>query len=201
MRNAALLLTAAICAASPALAGRNHGDDDDRYWQGRYYDRHDRGWHRGHYRPHGYYREEVTVYAPPPPVYTATTIGCTRSYNPLPALLGAGAGAAVGTQIGKGSGRTAAIVGGALIGGMLGGQYGAQVQDCAQEVFATAAPGTRAVWRGQRNEYYAVTPTRDFRQEGRYCREYQNVSSIGGSRKETYGTACMQPDGSWEIVK
>lgn len=37
-------------------------------------------------------------------------------------------------------------------------------------------------------------------QDGRYCREYQSVSRIGGAPKQTYGTACMQPDGSWEIV-
>lgn len=36
--------------------------------------------------------------------------------------------------------------------------------------------------------------------DGRYCREYQNTSRVGGTLQQTYGTACMQPDGSWEIV-
>lgn len=36
--------------------------------------------------------------------------------------------------------------------------------------------------------------------DNRYCREYQSVSTIGGIRRQTYGTACMQPDGSWEII-
>lgn len=35
--------------------------------------------------------------------------------------------------------------------------------------------------------------------EGNYCREYQAVSIIAGRRQSTYGTACMQPDGSWQI--
>ncbi|MDX2074243.1 MAG: hypothetical protein SFX19_07775 [Alphaproteobacteria bacterium] len=36
--------------------------------------------------------------------------------------------------------------------------------------------------------------------DGRYCREYQAVSRIGGAKQQTYGTACLQPDGSWEII-
>lgn len=35
----------------------------------------------------------------------------------------------------------------------------------------------------------------------RYCREYQTKTTIGGQRQSSYGTACLQPDGSWEIVK
>jgi hypothetical protein len=35
--------------------------------------------------------------------------------------------------------------------------------------------------------------------DGRYCREYQTISKVGGASRQTYGTACMQPDGSWEI--
>lgn len=36
--------------------------------------------------------------------------------------------------------------------------------------------------------------------DGSYCREYQAVSTVGGRRQQTYGTACMQPDGSWQIA-
>lgn len=36
--------------------------------------------------------------------------------------------------------------------------------------------------------------------EGRYCREYNTISQVAGRAQDTYGTACMQPDGSWEIV-
>ncbi|MGD8325837.1 MAG: hypothetical protein PVF65_02880, partial [Sphingomonadales bacterium] len=28
-------------------------------------------------------------------------------------------------------------------------------------------------------------------------REYQSVVIIGGQEQEAYGTACLQPDGSW----
>ena len=33
-----------------------------------------------------------------------------------------------------------------------------------------------------------------------YCREYQAIAMVGGARQETYGTACLRPDGSWEIM-
>lgn len=35
---------------------------------------------------------------------------------------------------------------------------------------------------------------------GRYCREYQSNVRVGGGIRQSYGTACMQPDGNWEIV-
>ncbi|MBC7908387.1 MAG: hypothetical protein H7Y60_16790 [Rhodospirillaceae bacterium] len=35
---------------------------------------------------------------------------------------------------------------------------------------------------------------------GRYCREYQSMMTVGGSAQRGYGTACLQPDGSWRIV-
>ncbi len=33
-----------------------------------------------------------------------------------------------------------------------------------------------------------------------YCREYQGDATIDGSGRPFYGTACLQPDGSWRIV-
>ncbi len=35
---------------------------------------------------------------------------------------------------------------------------------------------------------------------GNYCREYQSSTSIDGRPVATYGTACLRPDGSWQIV-
>lgn len=33
-----------------------------------------------------------------------------------------------------------------------------------------------------------------------YCREYTKDVVIGGVKQQSYGTACLQPDGSWQIV-
>lgn len=46
-----------------------------------------------------------------------------------------------------------------------------------------------------------AVPTRDFRDnDGRYCREYQRTATIDGREQQIYGTACLMPDGSWQIV-
>lgn len=34
----------------------------------------------------------------------------------------------------------------------------------------------------------------------RYCREYTDRVQVGGRWQESYGTACLQPDGSWQVV-
>ncbi|HTI86628.1 MAG TPA: hypothetical protein VL966_08485 [Alphaproteobacteria bacterium] len=36
--------------------------------------------------------------------------------------------------------------------------------------------------------------------DGRYCREYTTTTRVGGVLQSSYGTACLQPDGSWRIV-
>jgi hypothetical protein len=35
--------------------------------------------------------------------------------------------------------------------------------------------------------------------DGRACREFQQKVSIGGKTENAYGTACQQPDGSWQL--
>jgi hypothetical protein len=36
--------------------------------------------------------------------------------------------------------------------------------------------------------------------DGRYCREYQTVITVDGTARDSYGTACYSPDGTWRIV-
>ncbi|MBL0319183.1 MAG: hypothetical protein IPP74_07830 [Alphaproteobacteria bacterium] len=33
-----------------------------------------------------------------------------------------------------------------------------------------------------------------------YCREYNQTFTIGGETQHGFGTACLQPDGSWEVM-
>lgn len=47
----------------------------------------------------------------------------------------------------------------------------------------------------------AVTPMRTYQNaEGQPCREFTTTIIIGGEEEQGYGTACRQPDGSWELV-
>lgn len=52
---------------------------------------------------------------------------------------------------------------------------------------------------------YASPPAGAVIREGRdsagnYCREYQSSTTIDGRPVPTYGTACLRPDGSWQII-
>ncbi|MDX1710724.1 MAG: glycine zipper domain-containing protein [Rhodovibrionaceae bacterium] len=121
-------------------------------------------------------------------------------------ILGGGAGAAIGSTIGDGRGRLVAIATGAIFGTLLGGTIGRQMDEadryCMGTVFEHASDGERIVWDEPRREArYAVTPRETYQTEsGRYCREYQAEAWVGGRKVDTYGTACRQPDGAWQIV-
>lgn len=124
-------------------------------------------------------------------------------------LVGAGLGALAGSQIGSGRGQLAAVAIGALGGAFLGNSVG-QSLDRADQLHAnratqaarTAPIGQPIEWRnpdtGNRGR---VTPIREGnnRKTGAYCREYQQTVTVNGRSQDAYGTACRQPDGSWQI--
>lgn len=167
------------------------------------------GWHGGYVvapapyypPPYRYYYEPAPVYVVPPPQPVATRLVCRDYYNPAPTIIGGVAGGLVGSTVGRGNGRIGAIVGGTLIGGLLGSQYTMPDRYCTREVFETAPVGAPYAWVNPNNNVaYTVTPERDYNQNGMYCREYQATADINGRPRQTYGTACRQPDGSWKIM-
>lgn len=69
------------------------------------------------------------------------------------------------------------------------------------QIRATTAPiGQPIIWSdGQATG--TVTSLREGRTpQGAYCREFQQRVTIGGRTEDAYGTACQQPDGSWQVV-
>jgi hypothetical protein len=46
--------------------------------------------------------------------------------------------------------------------------------------------------------YESSSPYRS--DDGSYCREFQTTIVIDGRPERAFGTACMQPDGSWAVV-
>lgn len=156
----------------------------------------------GYYQRHGYGRDYHSRSYYTQPSYSQAayrTVRCTNSYNPLGTLLGGAAGGIVGRSIGKGKGRDVAMISGAVLGSVIGS--GAYRQECNEQVFEQAPVGQPIGWQDYyQSADYTIIPTRDYRLEGRYCREYQAIATVGGRRQDTYGIACMQPDGSWEII-
>ncbi len=72
----------------------------------------------------------------------------------------------------------------------------------AYEAFEYAEPGSQVLLnRPGTNGAYSVTPGRvTSANDGRYCREYQAKVMVNNLLQDSYGQACRQPDGSWEIV-
>ena len=128
----------------------------------------------------------------------------------LGTLIGAGLGGLAGSQIGSGTGQLAAVGAGVLLGGLLGNEVGksldkadiAYAERNAQQTFEYQPTGATSSWvNPDSGNSGSITPTATYRSEtGRYCREYQETVTVGGELQSAYGTACRQPDGSWEIV-
>ena len=123
---------------------------------------------------------------------------------------GAVAGGLLGAQVGSGSGRLWATGAGVLLGALVGSEVGASLDRAdrvymqqAQQRAHTAPVGETIAWNNpESGNSGSYTVTRDGTSTlGRYCREYQQTVFVGGQEQAAYGTACQQPDGSWEIVK
>ena len=71
--------------------------------------------------------------------------------------------------------------------------------EAAQVEATTAAVGQSITW-SEGGASGIVTATREGTDAaGNQCREFQQEVTIGGETEQAYGTACLQPDGSWKI--
>ncbi|MBM3532858.1 MAG: hypothetical protein FJX60_07470 [Alphaproteobacteria bacterium] len=70
----------------------------------------------------------------------------------------------------------------------------------AQIAATTAAIGMPIAWHDGIAHGTAVATRDGWSDTGSYCREFQQTVSIGGRTEQAYGTACLQPDGSWQVT-
>lgn len=124
----------------------------------------------------------------------------------LGTLAGAVGGAALGSAFGQGSGKVAAIAAGALVGGFLGNQIGARLDQQSQQYNYAASvqaldSGAPQQWQNPQNGVYGtVNPGPANYVNNRVCRPYTNTIFIDGQQQVARGTACRNPDGSWQVV-
>ena len=142
-------------------------------------------------------------------VLFATACADTGPKETAGGLGGAALGGLLGAQFGSGRGKLATTGAGVLIGALVGSQIGKGLDDVdkikADRAIneAHVAPlGETIAWNNPRSgNSGTVTPIRDgTTSSGAYCREFQQTITVGGETKDAYGTACRQPDGSWQIV-
>jgi surface antigen len=175
---------------------------------------HHRYWHNGGYGNGGNKSHHNNYYyvnnAAPSYGGLSSIIGPCDTGGIVGGLVGAVAGGLAGSQIGKGNGQLVAVGAGVLLGALLGHEIGAGLTQgdlaCAdQAVYGaqTVPVGQQISWNNPQsgNSGYVV-PVRDGYEQtsGRYCREYQTVVTVGGRQQSGYGTACYQPDGSWQVI-
>lgn len=141
---------------------------------------------------------------------------CTHTGTPLDqfgdktkigSVLGATGGGLLAAATGGGaSGIAAGVLLGGLTGGVLGNQLDNQdrqlMQRASHRALETGRTGKSTAWRNPDNGHHGrIKPTRTYqRANGGFCREYQQTIIIGGEEQQGFGTACRQPDGSWQTV-
>jgi len=125
-------------------------------------------------------------------------------------LIGGVAGGLLGSQFGKGEGKLLATGIGAIAGALVGGQVGKTMDEydrqmaekSSRQALEFAPAGNSVEWKNpDSGNSGSITPTKTFKEGGRYCREYAQEVIIAGKQQKAYGKACRQPDGNWEIMK
>jgi surface antigen len=136
-------------------------------------------------------------------------MGCERTgpKATVGGLGGAAAGGLLGAALGgKGTGIAAGTILGGLIGSAIGDRLDAAEREkaraAASQALESVPSGQSVAWRNPNSGNSGVmTPVRTYQlSTGQYCREYTQTITIGGERHQSYGTACRQPDGNWQIV-
>lgn len=133
----------------------------------------------------------------------------TYEDNPK-AVLGSLGGAALGAGIAAVAGGNAGVIVASAVGGaLLGGYVGHKLDDrdkrmaaeAAQRAFESGRTGQAVAWSNpDSGNSGSITPTQTYQiAGGQYCRRYTQEITVGGEQHETHGTACRQPDGSWQV--
>jgi surface antigen len=126
-------------------------------------------------------------------------------------LVGALTGAVIGSQFGGTAGaRVAAGVAGAALGGMIGNRIGAALDDedrqrayaAQMEALERGPSGAPVPWRNPDSGRYGnIVPGPAYDSpNGLKCRQYTHTIYIEGRPQTARGTACRNPDGTWNPV-
>jgi surface antigen len=187
-----LLLVAASAGATPPPWAPAHGYRN-KHPQPYYYDYEDQ-----------YYEDDDYLPWLKPGHYSDFLGGGRCNREKLGAVLGGVLGGVAGSRVGDGKGKTVATITGTVIGILVGQSIGRYMDEtdqyCTGQTLEYAPDKASVSWRDpDTGSVYQVTPVRTYQSAAEsYCREYLADALIGGRRQQVYGTACRQPDGSWQ---
>jgi surface antigen len=119
-------------------------------------------------------------------------------------IIGGLLGGVLGSHVGSGDGRTAAIILGTVAGASIGGAVGRSMADVDRmkttRALENVRTGVPTSWRNpDSGNQYMITPTQTIETASGPCRDYIIDAVIAGKRDKVIGTACRQPDGSWQV--
>ena len=158
----------------------------------------DTGYNQG--PPPGSYNQ-----GPPPGYYQEGRYesDCHRGNAAAGTIFGAIAGGLIGGAASHGNG--GAIAGGVVVGGLLGNTLSRNI-DCDDQRYAFASynEGLNGdlyhEYRWNHGGHYGTfEATREYRENGRLCRDFHVVNYRNGQRFEHDGTACREPDNNWHF--
>lgn len=148
---------------------------------------------------------------PPPPAYAAAPPppppprDCHRENSATGTILGAIAGGLIGGFASHGSGlaTVGGVIGGGVLGNVIGGDMDCDDQAQAYPVYVDSlngAIGRPYEWHRGPN-HGTFTSTREFRRDGRLCREFTTTTWRGGESHTRTGVACRDPrgDAGWRF--
>lgn len=120
------------------------------------------------------------------------------------AVLGGTLGGVVGSRVGEGRDRPVAIVLGTVLGAVIGAKIGRDLDEgdraCMGHALELAGEKTTIVWTNAATGVnYRLTPTRNFRQGDRPCREFTTLVAAGERKERLKGIACRRGGGDWAV--
>lgn len=132
-----------------------------------------------------------------------------REGETIGSVAGGALGAVLGSQFGGGKGQLAAVAIGAIAGAWAGSELGKKLdeedkvyaQRTAQDAMEYNKAGQTSTWRNpDSGNSGTVTPVQTYENSaGKDCREFETSIFVEGEQEKGTGTACRQPDGTWQI--
>ncbi len=105
-------------------------------------------------------------------------------------------------------------VAGSFVGNAIGRTMDQRDQATMVQALNSTPNGQAYGWQNANSgNTYSVQPTRSYYQNiyvnqggqkapaQQYCREYRQTAVIAGRQQQLYGTACRQPDGTWQMAQ
>jgi surface antigen len=145
-------------------------------------------------------------------VMALSLVACEQGAGPkqsIGTVGGAVLGGLAGMAVGGGSGRLWATGAGVLLGALIGSEVGKSLDradrqymaQSTQNALESGQSGQPVQWQNPDSGHSGtIVPQKAYQDNDTYCREYTQTVNIGGKTERAYGTACRQPDGSWQIV-